>query len=241
VSPQSNLILVHVRADGDKALTLPELHQIEQMQAAGHGGYGTVINYSLSHYQPVHAKAASHLLYSKSGHASIWERPSLDPMSTKADMDDAEVPAFLRRTDDAPKPVTRPATVVLLEKFDHVAVVGQGFTQALASMRTFETDANIKKILDAIRNDKIGDELAWALLLDWVAMLLAATVVLGPRAKRLLKLELAKVDAETKAAAHERIAQVLPKLQSKVWRGLGDTPLWRRISSRVKGALGLVE
>jgi hypothetical protein len=108
-------------------------------------------------------------------------------------------------------------------------------------MRTFETDAKIKKILDAIKSEQISDGLAWALLLDWVAMLLAATVVLGPRAKRLLKLELAKVDAETKAAAHERIAQVLPKLQSKVWRGLGDTPLWHRISSRVKGALGLVE
>jgi Ca-activated chloride channel family protein len=241
VSPQSNLILVHVRADGDKALGLPELHQIEQMQAAGHGGFGTVMNYSRPHHQPAHAKAASHLMYRSVGHASVWERPSVYPTSIQPDMDDAEVPAFLRKMDDVPKPVTRPVTVVLLEKFDHAAVVGQGFTQALASMRTFETDANIKKILDAIKSEQISDGLAWALLLDWVAMLLAATVVLGPRAKRLLKLELAKVDAETKAAAHERIAQVLPKLQSKVWRSLGDTPLWRRISSRVKGALGLVE
>ena len=153
VSPQSNLILVHVRDDGDKALGLPELHQIEHMQAAGHGGFGTVVSDSRPNYQPVLAKAASNLIYKNGTHASIWARPSVHPMSIKTDMDDAEVPAFLRKVHDATEPMTRPATVVLLTKFEKAAVVGKSFTQALALIRNFETDDKIKKILDAIKGD----------------------------------------------------------------------------------------
>ena len=42
VSAQTNLFLVHVRAEDDKATGLPHLQQIEQMQAAGWGGFGSV-------------------------------------------------------------------------------------------------------------------------------------------------------------------------------------------------------
>jgi Ca-activated chloride channel family protein len=41
ISQQTNLFLVHVRSEEDKAGGLPVLHQVQQMHAAGHGGFGT--------------------------------------------------------------------------------------------------------------------------------------------------------------------------------------------------------
>jgi Ca-activated chloride channel family protein len=49
VTPHTNFILVHQRADGEKAQDLPLLQQVAQMQAAGVKGNGSVLHLSLIH------------------------------------------------------------------------------------------------------------------------------------------------------------------------------------------------
>ncbi len=50
VSEQTNLLLVHTRAEDEKAKGLPKLEKIRQMAAAGHSGYGSASNAPDVHY-----------------------------------------------------------------------------------------------------------------------------------------------------------------------------------------------
>jgi Ca-activated chloride channel family protein len=106
VTPHTHFILVHTRAEGEKAQDLPLLQQVTQMQAAGAGGHGTVmrepqVNFSMpadtvfrmgptSHHAPVNTP-------------SVW-RSSRTHAAARANgmanagMDDIEIPAFLRKS-----------------------------------------------------------------------------------------------------------------------------------------------
>lgn len=118
VTPHTHFILVHERADGQKAQDLPVLQQVAQMQAAGASGLGTVIQAS----QVLYNRTAPSLRVMRSGvdstpfeanRPAIWRSnrthaaARLDGMAN-AGMDDIEIPAFLRKqTDDgAPVPVS---------------------------------------------------------------------------------------------------------------------------------------
>jgi Ca-activated chloride channel family protein len=107
VTPHTNFILVHTRAEGEKAQDLPLLQQVAQMQAAGVGGHGTVM---LHDSMPVRRPPAS-LMMLRTGSApvstgsitpSVW-RSSRTHAAAKANgmanagMDDIEIPAFLRK------------------------------------------------------------------------------------------------------------------------------------------------
>ena len=46
IARHTNLFLVHERAEGEKETDLPHLHSVAQMQAAGWGGAGTVLDFS---------------------------------------------------------------------------------------------------------------------------------------------------------------------------------------------------
>ena len=123
VTPHTHFILVHTRAEGEKAQDLPLLQQVAQMQAAGVGGHGTVmrepqVNFSMpadtvfrigptSHHAPVNTPS---VWRSSRTHAAA----KVDGM-TNAGMDDIEIPAFLRKAADGeetpalptPKPIIK--------------------------------------------------------------------------------------------------------------------------------------
>lgn len=110
VTPHTNFILVHQRAEGEKAQDLPLLQQVAQMQAAGVGGHGTVM---ISDSMPARRPPAS-LIMLRTGSApvstgsitpSVW-RSSRTHAAARVDnmanagMDDIEIPAFLRKAAD---------------------------------------------------------------------------------------------------------------------------------------------
>ena len=107
VSEQTNLILVHVRAEDEKAVGLPTLEQIEQMQAAGWGGVGTVresrIQYSVAACVPCPD-------YQSMATPSVWRTRDRSQAAAKIDalasggMDDFEVPSFLRNQAESSSP-----------------------------------------------------------------------------------------------------------------------------------------
>ena len=119
VSSETNLILVHERAEAEKAEDLPELHQVRPMMAAGWGGHGTVaysrsqtplrVMRSGSDNAPFMAESRINISQSV---PSVW-RSSRTPSAARVDgmansgMDDIEIPAFLRKqTDSDPVPAS---------------------------------------------------------------------------------------------------------------------------------------
>ncbi len=111
VSENTNLILVHVRAEDEKAVGLPTLEQIEQMQAAGWGGFGTAreshIRYSIA--APALASASRATPdYGSMSTPSVWRTRDrsaaadrVDALASRGtDACDFEVPAFSRRQEN---------------------------------------------------------------------------------------------------------------------------------------------
>ncbi len=112
VTSETNLILVHQRAEGEKAEDLPELHQVRPMLASGWGGNGSVSHPHAA--QRCGGNAANvHVAYFLQENRSIEAQPAipavwrasrsradrLDAMSSSG-MDDIEIPAFLRKAAD---------------------------------------------------------------------------------------------------------------------------------------------
>jgi len=116
VTPHTNFILVHPRAEGEKAQDLPLLQQVAQMRAAGAGGNGTVIQDALPLTRAAPSLLAmrcgtDNMSYNASASMSANNTPAIwrsnrthaaskvDGMAN-AGMDDIEIPAFLRKAAD---------------------------------------------------------------------------------------------------------------------------------------------
>lgn len=118
VTGETNFILVHERAEADKAEDLPELHQVQPMLAAGWSGNGSVA--MLRRAPPplqVMRSGTDNVPFSISdsrsglgGIPAVWRSSRthaaarVDGMSS-AGMDDIEIPAFLRKQADGGEPI----------------------------------------------------------------------------------------------------------------------------------------
>jgi Ca-activated chloride channel family protein len=123
VTDETNFILVHERTADEKALEMPEAHQVAQMLPAGWGAAGSVrsskssskISYSMSVPDPAPyvqstVQCMSHATpdYGSMAVPSVW-RTNRTAAASRVDalssggMDDYEIPAFLRKqVDDEP-------------------------------------------------------------------------------------------------------------------------------------------
>ena len=124
VTSETNLILVHERAESEKAEDLPELHQVRPMLAAGYGGNGTVTQ--------KHVKAPLRIMRSVSDSApfiadsrnmslcmsiersapAVWRTARTHTAArvnsmAATGMDDIEIPAFLRKQADGNDTTTK--------------------------------------------------------------------------------------------------------------------------------------
>jgi len=112
VTQHTNLFLLHERAEENKAEGLPKLQQVAQMQAAGFGGFGNVIQESRNVDMMVHRSISMSFEdaslggdYSRLNTPSVWRTnrtqaaAKVDGMAS-AGMDDIEIPAFLRKQSD---------------------------------------------------------------------------------------------------------------------------------------------
>lgn len=84
VSPLTNFLMEHLRAEGEKADDMPVLRKVRQMAPAGHGGRGSV-DYGIP-------SVMRNVSYSKSVASSL--QYSAEKIET-----DYNIPAFLRRSD----------------------------------------------------------------------------------------------------------------------------------------------
>lgn len=84
VSPLTNFLMEHIRADGEKATDMPVLRKVSQMAPAGHGAMGS-IDYGIP-------SLIRNVSYARSMPGSMND-------SAQTIYEDYEVPAFLRRSD----------------------------------------------------------------------------------------------------------------------------------------------
>jgi len=116
VTQHTNLFLLHERAAENKAEGLPQLQQVAQMQAAGYGGFGTVVQKRRSLDMMVLRSMSMSFEeaplggdYGRLNTPSVWRTnrtqvaARVDGMSSTG-MDDIEIPAFLRKQADSTDP-----------------------------------------------------------------------------------------------------------------------------------------
>ncbi len=108
VTPHTNFFLVHERAEGAKAVGLPKLQQVAQMQAAGWAGHGILRVERSSVMMCMSSSLDSPALggdYGRLNTPSVWRTnrthsaAKVDGMAS-AGMDNIEIPAFLRKQSD---------------------------------------------------------------------------------------------------------------------------------------------
>jgi Ca-activated chloride channel family protein len=168
VTSETNLILVHERAETEKAEDLPELHQVQPMLAAGWGGNGTVRNsrplpvmrIMRTSSDNVPFIAESQINMSQSVPA-VW-RSSRTHAAARVDgmanagMDDIEIPAFLRssKSSSDSTSASKPDKTIV-QKFmamvstpnkppqsTHAVKKPQGTSDELKAILTNKTNAN---------------------------------------------------------------------------------------------------
>lgn len=152
VSKQTNCILVHRRAEADKATEQAELHRVSSMLAAGWGGLGTV-----------RESALSYSLESRVMSSRGMPSPAVAEIRFSL-ADDFEVPAFLRKAGSEQGPASLEAMARSVG--DHLAQGGQ--IQGLpAHCEALTLHADAKQALDDVAQLGLSPEQAWLLLAHW--------------------------------------------------------------------------
>jgi len=102
ITPQTNFLLVHERAEDEKAEDMPELHQVKQMLPAGWGGAGSVMAASEPTLKLVQ-KCAGDIDYGEMHRRPMFSRKASGSPTREADMalEFLDIPAFLRRQRDS--------------------------------------------------------------------------------------------------------------------------------------------
>lgn len=100
VTEKTNFLLVHERADGEKAIDMPELQKVQQMVPAGWGGMGSV---SFSRSSDIYAGRLGGTArdIQVMSVPAVWRTNRTLPSSLQSgSLDDLEIPAFLRHQAD---------------------------------------------------------------------------------------------------------------------------------------------
>ncbi len=223
VSENTNLILVHVRAEDEKAVGLPTLEQIEQMQAAGWGGVGTVresrIQFSVSAGAPCPSVAMSDPSYQSMATPSVWRTRDRSQAAAKIDalasggMDDFEVPLFLRNQAESssPKAFKPPVfqtpvmprdvdlgpivtPIEILRTYEAIAVNQLAENRLIAVMQNLNIPDELAAVLDDLTAKLGSGAKAWAVVVKWLGAALADQLALSRQGERLLRLILNSVD-----------------------------------------------
>lgn len=213
LSDESNLFLVHVRSEDQKATTLPILQQVAQMQAAGHSGYGSISRGMINAPREVVRSGGGTMAFSVStviASPALW-RGTRTAAAQKQDalssggMDDYEVPAFLRRHEGPidKKGIVKTTGVAearnILVRFNTIASKVVDFSLVVDELTEVVGNSAIGCGLNALISAGELRELVWAVYLD-VLMQHKSIFARYRHGARLLKRKLSEFSAEEKSS-----------------------------------------
>ncbi|OZA01927.1 MAG: hypothetical protein B7Y05_23840, partial [Polynucleobacter sp. 24-46-87] len=213
-SKYTNLILVHLRAEDEKATGLPTLQKINQMQAAGWGGFGKAdhslvlrsLSASYSGSMSFGHEAAS---YSAMESPAVWRAnrtvaaARVDSLSAGG-MDDYEIPDFLRKQSDTvslermrnQKPLFEEddfTPEMLLEMFNELSLTTTKFTDITWELTEKVSSGYVWEVLGFLVNVGGPVEQYWACLINWLSNETVGIVSLTRHSQRLLNAEMTNV------------------------------------------------
>ena len=217
LSDQSNLYLVHVRAEDEKASTLPTLQKIEHMLAAGQSGFGTVTRAVRKPLKVLRTRGdmlafavptLSHSLDVQSAPA-VWRgtrtaaAQQQDSLSSGG-MADYEIPAFLRKQENlfVPNDIIKATGVEaarnILVRFNKIASKVVDFGVVIDELTGLVGSSEIGCGLNALISAGGQRELVWGVYLK-VLIQNKSIFVRYRHAARLLRRKLDEFSAEEKS------------------------------------------
>ena len=252
VTKDTSLFLVHVR-EGEMSARLPELHpelppelhQVPQMMAAGHGGFGSVTGgrwntiihdeYSLTRAQPCFtAETAERSRFRSDGlGAGPPQRARLQAANRHPELPDDtfEIPAFLRRRNvasvDAPGPAEPPMPkkfaalppLDLLRVFQQEAAGVTDFKNVVEHLTRSYFLAEVERaVADISGKTRLPENKVWALLLHWLAGCFTESFPLAPHAQHALQRELDGMPDADKTSGCEAVEQEFAGTGPNMWR-----------------------
>ena len=227
-SKYTNLLLVHVREEEEKAEGLPKLQKIKQMSAAGWGGLGTVdqphVLYSISACRMLPSDSNSG--YGSGAVASVW-RTNRTQASARVDslaaggMDDFEIPAFLRKSEGSnSKPAFEEDSFTpeqMLEKFNELSLTTTKFSDITWELTEHIAEGYVWNVLCKIADDESELDLYWACLLRWLSNEVAGIVSLTRHSQRLLNAQVANIESSLVQEVEDQLAQAFPTISKSSW------------------------
>ncbi len=215
VTDQTNLFLVHIRAEEDKAKELPELQIIAQMQAAGWAGQSSVTtshslvsnSYSAMEYQSIRTPA-------------VWRRESAAETIRAMERNGSEtydIPAFLRRQADYDE--VPPTIMTPLEFLNFISEAGRIKTWIHGFNSNIEENNLPTIVTEIVNNLSImygSRDRAWSVFIQWLSKHLEYSL---PRhIERAIRKEIKDLSEIEMLAANFCIEEELNEPNRNVWK-----------------------
>jgi len=262
-SKYTHLILVHEREGADKAEGLPALERIEQMQAAGWGGFGQTVR--SGRFQVSASRSLSlPMKYSDMAVPSVW-RTNRVQAAAKVDllaiggMDDYEIPDFLKvdshggtwfkksRQDDIGIEIDQGFTPKrIIAHVNQVALTNKDLGDLIEQLSTMMRDASVWTLIT--KNERFKTEFErvafWCVMLQWLSDTLGGDCELERHAKRLLDTVLLGLNPLDENAMELLLKNQFPHIRETSWgthldnnSGIIGTP--KSLKHKVKEFLGI--
>lgn len=237
VSNQTTLFLVHIRDTESKAKGLPSLQQINQMQAAGSGGFGSVkstLHHRLS--RSTNVPFVSLHINAELSSPALWriKKNSVSTPKTVASlqMDHYDIPDFLVRKTSPGQ--TMPTPLDLLNCMNASAVTMTSYREVLDVLMELVQSTDIEKFVAVIQKDSLSNEQVWAVLLNWLATKFTGNFVFERHAQRMLKAQLALLDSNQIDTSSKIIDVLLPSVDLNDWGQINGGTLLSRFKAKTK-------
>jgi Ca-activated chloride channel family protein len=221
ISNYTNLILVQVRDEQDKAEGIPRLQKIRQMQAAGQGGFGTVLQNISYMMSSVHDSSVNV--------PSVFRTRRVDGSASALfasiqDSENYEIPAFLRKPEEssaAERKATKNFLITpkeLIEKINGLATSTQSFEEIVSALDLENKLEIISSLcLRIVSDDQSRFASGLAYLISYIDGHINSTPMLIRHAERLLRLSASKLSTQEESQAAEIIKSFLPELKPEDW------------------------
>ncbi len=246
-SNYTNLILVHIRDEEDKAQGLPTLQKVKQMQAAGWGGVGTAQRSGV-----IYACMSASVMdsaqpdYGSMAVPSVW-RTNRAQASAQVDklanggLDDYEIPAFLRKQDEVAKKSLsgregHSSPEDILKKFNHLTVTTNKFSEIVAALQSDVSSDDEMEVLRQLVDAGYDLEQIWACLIRWIANNVQCSTALTRHSLRILNEVLTRFSDGNSSVIESGFSNAFPQISSSAW-GYVDDRKGGSILNRIKNLI----
>jgi Ca-activated chloride channel family protein len=202
VTEYTNLFLVHVRDQHDKADGLPELHQVEGMLAAGWGGFGSVFTGDQTDIRTLRTGDCA-AAYSTLRAPSVW-RSSRMLSAAPLELRQRSYESFAQILGNSSERDNPLAKLIQLANKEISSERASSWVDVFSNLE-FTIDSMLE-LIDSLADILGSPLLAWAFLLEWVTTSTNFEKKLSRKSLRHIRLLTSKIDDASQAAATEKLA-----------------------------------